>query len=90
MSSFRTLAFKESDQGKTWLVTAHDMTLIVRKATRGYLAFLRKWSVEANGFVMDAVSTDGQVTVFATREAAESACQQRYEQELRWMHTRSH
>lgn len=90
MSSFRTLVFKELDHGKTWSVTSHDITLIVRKTAKGYLAFVRKWSVETNAFTREAVSLDGQVTLFPSREAAESACQQRYEQELRWMHSRSH
>ena len=89
MSSFRTLVFKEVVHGNTWSATSHDITLIVRKATKGYVAFLQKWSVEANAFTMDAVSVDGQVTLFPSRESAESACQYRYEQELRWMHSRS-
>jgi hypothetical protein len=89
MSSFRTLVFRELDHGKAWSVTSHDITLIVRKTPKGYLAFLQKWSVEANAFTMDAVSVDGQEMLFPSREAAEAACQLRYEQELRWMHSRS-
>lgn len=89
MSSFRALVFTAHQPGKEWVASGHDLTLIVRKTEAGYVGFIKRWSTSAEALVTESVSTDGQLTTYPTIEAAENACQQRYEQELRWMSARS-
>lgn len=89
MSSFRTLVFTAHQPGKEWVASGHDMTVIVRKTETGYVGFIKRWSATANAVVMESVSSDGQLTTYPSNEAAENACQKRYEQELRWLYVRS-
>lgn len=65
------------------------MTLIVRKTATGFVGFIKRWSMATNDVVIESISTDGQLITYPTIEAAENACQKRYEQEVRWKYTRS-
>lgn len=88
MSSFRTLVFKELQPGKAWIAGSHIATVIVRRVGGGYVAFLQAWSSETNAYVVDPIAPEPPQVYFATQAAAEDACQRRYEQELRWTHSR--
>jgi hypothetical protein len=88
MSSFRTLVFTPHQAGKEWVATGHEITMIVRKTGTGYLGFIKRWSETAGAVVIESVSSDGQLISYPTIEAAENACQKRYEQELRWLYAR--
>ena len=88
MSSSRLLVFTPRIANIEWAAGTHTLTLIIRQTDRGYLGFLQTWSVATRTYSVHSVPFDQPETFFATKEEAEAACQIRYEQELRWSHTR--
>lgn len=88
MSSYRTLVFKELHPGKTWIAGSDIATVIVRQVHDGYVAFLQSWSENSQSYTVDPITPEPPRIYFPTRTEAENACQRRYEQELRWTHSR--
>ena len=88
MSSSRHLVFTPRIRDMEWTAGSHQLTVIIRKTAHGYRAFLQTWSQTTHSYVVETIPYGAPDTFFASLEEAETACQTRYEQALRWRHTR--
>ena len=84
MSSAHLLVFTPRIPGTEWFAGSNLHTLVIRRGSGGFRAFIHTWSDESQAFVTEAIPFGSSDTVFASREDAEIACQVRYEQARRW------
>jgi hypothetical protein len=86
MSSSRHLVFQVRVPDVEWTAGSHQLTLIIRRTEHGFRAFLQTWSKATNSYILEDVPYGSPDTYFATQDEAETACQVRFEQALRWSH----
>ena len=86
MSTSRHLIFQPRTPDLEWTAGSRQFTLIIRRTDRGYRAFLQTWANSSESYLVEDVPFGSKDVCFATREEAETACQVRFEQALRWSH----
>jgi type IV pilus biogenesis protein CpaD/CtpE len=86
MSSSRLLVFTPRLPDLEWIAASRQLTFIVRRTDHGYRAFLQTWSNASHSYIHEDIPYGSPDVYFATQIEAETACQMRYEQALRWRH----